>query len=148
MAVEFLRVNWHSGLCADTYSHWQFALAEFRADFASPTDFVSIDFVGVDDGNVKAEIYDLDGILLASFLTHLGAEGDNATARFNRSIADIAYILAGGVPGEGVSLDNLTVSVSEVPAPAALPLFATGLGLMALFARRKKRIAQTSPRDC
>ena len=39
----------------DTYSHWQFALAEFRADFATPTDFVSIDFVGVDDGDVKAD---------------------------------------------------------------------------------------------
>ena len=118
--------------------HWQFALAEFRADFATATGFVSIDFVGVDDGDVKAEIYDLDGILLASFLTHLGAEGDNATATFNRSTADIAYILAGGVPGEGVSLDNLTVSVSEVPAPAALPLFVTGLGLMGWFAWRKK----------
>ena len=43
-------------------NHWQFALAEFRADFASPTDFVSIDFVGVDNGDVKAEIYDLNGL--------------------------------------------------------------------------------------
>ena len=136
------------GICAstgtrvfgsDAYSHWQFGLAEFRADFASPTDLVSIDFVGVDDGNVKAEIYDLDGILLASFLTHLAAEGDNATATFNRSTADIAYILAGGVPGEGVSLDNLMFSVSEVPVPATLPLFATGLGLVGWFAWRRKR---------
>ena len=84
------------GICAstgtqvfgpDAYSHWQFALAEFRADFASPTDFVSIDFVGVDDGNVKAEIYDLNGVLLASFLTHLGGAGDNTTASFTRPVS-------------------------------------------------------------
>src|SRR5262245_21260074 len=70
------------GVCASTGTqvfgpgtgHWQFALAEFRADFASPTDFVSIDFVGVDNGSVKAEIYDLNGVLLDSFITFLAAE--------------------------------------------------------------------------
>jgi hypothetical protein len=140
------------GICSSTgtqvfgpvaNSHWQFALAEFRADFASPTEFVSIDFVGVDDGDVKAEIYDLNGVLLDSFIASLGGEGENAIATFTRSTADIAYILAGGVPGEGVSLDNLVVSVPDtaVPTPATLPLFATGLGLMALLAWRRKRLA-------
>jgi hypothetical protein len=35
-------------------------------------------------------------------------------------------------------------AVAPVPAPATLPLFATGLGLMALFARRKKRTTHTT----
>jgi hypothetical protein len=38
--------------------HWQFGLAVFRANFANLTDFVSIDFAGIDNGDVKAEIYD------------------------------------------------------------------------------------------
>jgi len=95
---------------------WQFALAEFRADFSSPTRFVSIDFVGVDDGDVKAEIYDSNGTLLDSFTTHLGAAGDNATAVFTRPTADIVYILAGGVPGEAVLLDNLKFDRVSVPS--------------------------------
>ena len=33
------------------------------------------------------------------------------------------------------------ITVSPVPIPAALPLFASGLGLMGWFARRKKRMA-------
>jgi PEP-CTERM motif len=136
------------GSCASTgtqvfgpqgLSHWQFAFAEFRADFASLTDFVSIDFVGVDNGDVKAEIYDLNGVLLDSFITNLGGEGDNATASFTRPVFDIAYILAGGVPGEGVSLDNLVVSVPDTAVPEPSTLGLIGLGLLGLGAMRRRR---------
>jgi MYXO-CTERM domain-containing protein len=49
----------------------------------------------------------------------------------------------------GTNLDNIhgpvlsdiavTDTVSQTPLPGALPLFASGLGLMALLRRRKKR---------
>ncbi len=35
--------------------------------------------------------------------------------------------------------DDLSLGISQTPLPAALPLFGTGLGLMGLLARRKKR---------
>lgn len=42
-----------------------------------------------------------------------------------------------------VDLHAYSTAVAPVPAPATLPLFATGLGLMALFARRRDRSAIT-----
>jgi hypothetical protein len=40
--------------------------------------------------------------------------------------------------------DNITVTVNQSPLPAALPLFAGGLGVIGLLARRKKRNAQAA----
>jgi hypothetical protein len=37
------------------------------------------------------------------------------------------------------SFDNLSIEVTSTPLPAALPLFATGLGLIGLLARRRKQ---------
>jgi len=93
----------------------------------------------VDDGDVKAEIYDLNGVLLDSFIANLGGEGENAIATFTRSTADIAYILAGGVPGEGVSLDNLVVSVPDTAVPEPSTLGLIGLGLLGLGAMKRRR---------
>jgi hypothetical protein len=40
------------------------------------------------------------------------------------------------------SIDNLNFSIAQTPLPAALPLFATGLGAMGLLGWRRKRKAQ------
>jgi hypothetical protein len=37
------------------------------------------------------------------------------------------------------AIDNIVVDVVATPAPAALPLFATGLAGFAWFARRRRR---------
>jgi hypothetical protein len=46
-----------------------------------------------------------------------------------------------GPPGlaETINFDNLAVRINDVPLPAALPLFATGLGVLALLGWRRKR---------
>jgi len=50
--------------------------------------------------------------------------------------------------GAGGGMDNLNFSVGgggQVPLPAALPLFATGAGLLGLLGwRRKKRAVETA----
>jgi hypothetical protein len=43
--------------------------------------------------------------------------------------------------GTQFALDNLTITPSVVPLPAALPLFATGLGALGLLGWRRKRKA-------
>jgi hypothetical protein len=50
--------------------------------------------------------------------------------------SDPSGVLSGAVPGFNFSI---TEETSTTPLPAALPLFAGGLGLMGLLARRKKR---------
>ncbi len=42
-------------------------------------------------------------------------------------------------PAGFATWDNLTVNTAATPLPAALPLFATGLGAIGLLARRRKR---------
>ena len=47
------------------------------------------------------------------------------------------------ITGPGIfEADNFSLDVTPTPIPAALPLFATGLGVMGLFGwRRKRKIA-------
>jgi hypothetical protein len=53
---------------------------------------------------------------------------------------EIIYVEANGLPADLV-VTNTSGDLSSVPLPAALPLFAAGLGVMGLFARRRKRNA-------
>jgi len=111
-----------SGLSAE-FGPWQQNSGEFRADFDQPTDFVSIDLVGIDDGAAELRAFAADGTLLQTFHAFLTGPGDNVTASISRANPDIAYILVGGVIGERNNLDNLIFNriappfpVDEIPA--------------------------------
>jgi hypothetical protein len=67
-----------------------------------------------------------------------------ASLTFYGTATEIGALQPITLPGNLPALDtgrSLTVEVASdaVPLPAALPLFASGLGLMGWFARRKKR---------
>jgi hypothetical protein len=51
--------------------------------------------------------------------------------------SDLFRIINGGTGNSGGQISGL--SVTAVPLPAALPLFAAGVGLMGLLGRRRKR---------
>lgn len=103
---------------------WQQNSAEFRADFLQSTDFVSIDLVGIDDGDAQLRAFASDGALLEAFVTSLSGPGHNVTASISRGTADIAYILAGGVIGEGNNLDRLIFNRTAIPEPHSAPWLA------------------------
>ena len=73
----------------------------------------------------------------------LDGNGAISLAAFGGPI-DIAHITAGWVGGGFLHTANLLPQVNAVPVPPALPLFATGLGVMAWLARRRKRIQTAS----
>jgi hypothetical protein len=75
-----------------------------------------------------------DSSLLAGLGATVDATGDSIT---------FIEAIGGGTctenPGAGVCAGTITGSVTTTPLPAALPLFAGGLGAIGLFGRRKKR---------
>ena len=111
---------------------WQQNSGEFRADFDQPTDFVSIDLVGIDDGAAELRAFAADGTLLQTFHAFLTGPGHNVTASISRASPNIAYILAGGVIGERNNLDNFRFNRIAPPFPTAIllsgPLVEDGLG--------------------
>ncbi len=98
---------------------WQQDSGEFRADFDQPTDFVSIDLVGTDNGDAQLRAFAANGALLQSFTAHLDARGHIVTASISRASPDIAYILAGGVINERNNLDNFRFNRIAPPFPTA-----------------------------
>lgn len=73
----------------------------------------------------------------------------------NTQLGAIQFILVDSTGGEGllrwnspggirqVYSEYVSIGVSQTPLPAALPLFATGLGVTWLLARRRKRLSNT-----
>ena len=53
----------------------------------------------------------------------------------------VEALIAEELPPAGVGSARRFGTTAVVPIPAALPLFASGLGVMGWFARRKKRMA-------
>jgi hypothetical protein len=95
----------------DNGGYWQRVsspgLGSLRIDFAEPTDFVAIDMIGPDDSVGELQVFDAAGTLLETFTTDRFPRFAVVTVSITRSTADIAYAIAGGIPGESLLLDNL-----------------------------------------
>lgn len=55
---------------------------------------------------------------------------------------EFGYLTLSNVSGAVSSFDNLSIEVNSTPLPAALPLFATGLGALGLLGWRRKKKAR------
>lgn len=87
---------------------WRENINEFRADFATPQASVSIDFGSDDDTDIgRLRAYHPDGTFIGEMLTESLAIGEKQTLTFTRDIPDIGYIIATGVGGDVIPLDNL-----------------------------------------
>ncbi|UCF42986.1 MAG: hypothetical protein JSV99_10435 [Planctomycetota bacterium] len=109
-----------------------------RADFAAPANYVAIDIIGNNDladyGILEA--YDSGGSLLASVSNGSALyDGDVFTATITRPSYDIAYVIASGIGGNTVHLDNLEANV--IPAPGAVLMAAMGVGLVGWLRRSR-----------
>lgn len=96
---------------------WEVDGRLFRADFANPTDWVSIDLIADDDDSGELRAFNVKG-------EHLGIVSTGNifasafTATITRPTADIAYITAAGTPGESMFLDNLRYNMTaDITAP-------------------------------
>ena len=124
--------------------HWQHGLAELRADFTVAVDFVAIDLVGIDDGGAELRAFAGDDSLLDTFSVFLTGAGDIVTASVTHP--NIAYLIAGGVPGESNVLDHLRFNtVAAVPEPASLAIFAFSLAAVGFMAWRRQGPPDLSP---
>ena len=148
-AIGSIVTNGHFGaLLASDIMSWSFQLS----DGANTTSFASSSGAGVTYG------FGLDGGALTADANGLYFDfSQNAELEFyaNNSLAT-PYLCFGGINVTcggviQVSLGRFliktgkvqiaTTAVSAVPLPAALPLFAGGLGVMAWLGRRRKRTA-------
>jgi len=116
-----------------------------RVDFATPTDFVSIDIIA-NDGNDKGRLlaFNSSDVQIASYETEWLVAFEVETAVVSRVTADISYVIAkGSLDGvDAISLDNLQYNGARIPAPSTL-IGLLSMGLMGLVVawRRRKRAA-------
>ena len=137
LASTGTQVFGHDGIFTETWANG--LVGDLRIDFMQATDYVSLDIIannGFDPGFLQA--YDSSGTLLDSFITqgNLGS-GIPETAVISTASANIAYVIASGLNGNDVALDNLTYNSIAAPEPATLALLSFGL-LGIGIARRKK----------
>lgn len=119
---------------------WDHGLGLLRADFAGPTNFVQVDLIFDDNDDAALWAFDSTGALLASFTASGDGRGPTpfVTAAISRVTPDIAYVLAGGVGGEAIFLDNLQAHISAVPEPDTAALLIAGLSLLCWCGNRYK----------
>ena len=79
-----------------------------RVDFATPTNFVSIDALPTDSFTFALlEAFDSGGNLLDTYAAPVAGFDQFETMSISRANADISYVVASGYNGEFVYLDNL-----------------------------------------
>ena len=110
----------------------------------SSTPFGNLILVNFNPNSVD---FDLNGMSVTQFLaiseTALGGGSTDGHTLddIDTIVAELGSSFDAGNPGtvSEFATDHLEAPPSETPAPAALPLFASGLGAMGLFGWRKKR---------
>ena len=96
------------GFTNDTNNEWWENGVRLRIDFTSPTSAVSIDAIGNDSSDFAVlEAYDSSDNLLDTYNTALVGTSVVETMTITRGTADIAYVIASGLSGDTVNLDNL-----------------------------------------
>lgn len=107
-----------------------------RADFATPTDFVSIDVIPNDNSDPsRLAAYDAAGNLLQVVdEPGIGVADIPVTMSISRPSADIAFILASGVTGDTIALDNLRYEgdIAAIPTLSEWALILLMLSLVAI----------------
>jgi hypothetical protein len=91
--------------------------------------------------SAEIAVFDSNGVLIEDLFLSSGSTTNvlapNTFYGFSESTADISYFV---LYNDVIGIRDLTVATT--PIPAALPLFATGLGGLGLLGWRRKRKAQ------
>jgi hypothetical protein len=127
-------------------------LSSVTVDLTAPVTYIGFTW-GTPDPTNTVQVYDAGNNLLATYTAdpssldiakyHDNPSGAPGTGYFNltagpgESIARL--VLTTGTAIENFEVDNFAVATSATPLPAALPLFATGLGALGLIGWRRRR---------
>jgi hypothetical protein len=85
--------------------------------------------------------YNYNSLSLSSFqINNIGYSGTIGSTELT-GISLGGYYFQGGTNGSLDTNGSLSIALAPTPLPAALPLFAGGLGMLGLFGRRRKRTA-------
>lgn len=110
--------------------------ATFKASFPSGVNSIQIDVVGSDASDYgRIEAYSESDELLDFEETQRLGTAEIATIRVSSLSTDISYILAGGIGGDTVHLDNLRYT--SIPEPSSLLLLIFCSYYLLLKQRRK-----------
>ncbi len=132
-AMSFPGINNSFGMVLNpTFEPDRYVASQFQTatGYVSPDSFIVDGIAGNAASTASAVFQNIAGQFIATILTSLN--GSTYTL--------IANLTADG--GSNITLGNITVS--SVPLPAALPLFAAALGGLGLAGRRRRRKAASA----
>lgn len=116
--------------------------SEWRFDFASAVSGFAFN-MGAHDDTWTLKAFNSANVLLDTLVIS-AIHSSNLGEFYGLTGSGIAYALLQGSGSDYILIDNFTYQIgdtSAVPVPAALPLFASGLGLLGLAGWRKRRKA-------